>query len=69
MMMDLSFQNIVSIVIASVGIFLALFPHVLHCQLADIFKMSCGRHQYHVIGGIVLFLVAVYMRQGNFLKM
>jgi len=49
------------------AIFWALFPHSVHCNmLSELGVSKCPSHVVHVFMGIICFLIAVWIEQGNF---
>ncbi len=64
-------QSILFILVTSVlvilAIFWGLFPHSLHCSmLQNIGVTECPSHVVHITMGLIFFVVAIFVRQGNF---
>ncbi len=64
-------RSILFILLTSIFVILAifwgLFPHSLHCSmLKNIGVTECASHVLHVSIGLIFFIVAIYVRQGNF---
>lgn len=60
-------HNLVVFVLVINAIFWGLYPHSSHCALVKYLGSSkCPSHIYHVVFGILCFLVAVWIEQGNF---
>ena len=54
-------------VFVMLAIFWGLFPHSLHCAvLKNVGITECPSHVLHVTLGLIFFVVAIYVRQGNF---
>jgi hypothetical protein len=48
------------------AVYWGLFPHSAHCAfIKSIGITNCPSHIFHVMFGIVCFLIAIYIRQGN----
>ena len=60
---------ILTVFLAINALFWGLFPHSMHCSLlSSIGIKQCPSHIIHIVIGILFFLAAIYVRQGNFIN-
>ncbi len=64
-------RSIISIVLtiyfSLLAIFWGLFPYSIHCSVMSNFGFKyCPPHIIHVAIGIIFFIIAIFIRQGNF---
>ena len=63
----ISLKNILVIFLVANSIFWGLLRHSVHCSVISKIGISnCPSHVFHIIMGIICFLIAVRIRQGNF---
>ena len=60
---------LLTIYFAILAIFWGLLPYSVHCSvMSNIGIKECPSNIIHVAMGIIFFIVAIYIRQGNFFK-
>ena len=58
---------LLTIYFTMLAIFWGLFPYSVQCSImSNISTKECPSHIVHVAMGIMFFIVAIYIRQGNF---
>jgi hypothetical protein len=50
------------------AVFWSLFPHSIHCKLANTFLDVCPAHNIHLTIGIISFIIAFIIAQYDHLK-
>ena len=61
-------KNILIIFFAVNAIFWSLFPHNIHCNVATIISSTCPSHGFHIMVGVISFIIALIIAQYNYLK-
>lgn len=62
--------NIIVIFLLLNAIFWSLFTHKQHCEIARMFGIQqCPSHWIHITFGIVCFILAILIKQRNYIFM
>jgi len=60
--------NIIVIILIVNAIFWSLFKHNDHCNFVKLFGINkCTSHWIHITFGIICFIIAILIKQRNFL--
>lgn len=61
-------RTILIVFFAINAVFWSLFPHNIHCDVANMVTNVCPAHSIHLTIGLVSFMIAFIISQYNYLK-
>jgi hypothetical protein len=61
-------KTILVVFFAINAIFWSLFPHSIHCDVANVFLSNCPSHGIYLTIGLVSFIIAFVIAQYDYLK-